>query len=228
MLEDVPLIPLESLDGGVVVEQKESEQPAGHGCTNSRSFPRISGLVPASRNALVNRAIAKLMVGFDTVTCDGTEPNLPWETGITVRVEAQAPGFVALSISNEEYTGGAHPLYGQTCALIDTGTGEVASLLGILGPEAQERLEKDVTSQLHRYYDDNSVDPHYLGADAGAPLQDDILCYVDPHRLEVRYSPYAVAPYMYGPVTFGIDVEPLLPHVPKSAASRALFASRGD
>jgi hypothetical protein len=228
MIEDAPLVPLESPDGGVIVAQKETEQPAGHGCTNARSFPVVSGLVPASRNALVNRAIAKLLVGYQSVTCDGTEPNLPYETGVTVRLEAQAPGFVALSISDEENMGGAHPLYGQTCALVDTSTGGVASLLDILGPDARDLMWKDVTSQLHQYWADNSVDPAYLGADAGAPVQDDIVCYVGPHTIEVRYSPYAVAPYMFGGATFSVDVDPLLPRIPKSAARDALFTSRGD
>jgi hypothetical protein len=144
-----------------------------------------------------------------------------------VSVEAQAPGYMALSVSSQVNPGGAHPISGETCALLDTRTGEEASLLAVLGPRARSDLTRQVTGDLHDYWKDNNVDPTYLGDAGSIAIEEAFVCYVDREHLEIRFSPTVVAPYMDGTVTFPIDVGPLLPLMPRSPARDALFAA-GD
>lgn len=225
MVAAPPLVPLAADEAEL--DEKTVEEDAGAGCTNTTTVARVSGLIPASRNALVNQALQKLLDDRDTVSCDGTEPNLPWFSEADVRVDAQAPGFLAVTSGGSSYSGGAHPIGGGSCTLLDTHTGQAASLLAILGPAVVERIQAQLQVDLTAFYHDNGLDPDDAGVQA-PPLDDGVVCYVNPHELELRFSPYAVAPYAFGAPSFQVDMDPLLPLVPPSKARDALFTSRGD
>jgi hypothetical protein len=207
---------------GLTVEAKNEEQnDAGAGCTNTLQSVRVSGLVPAARNGAVNKAIDELSKGWQSVFCDGTEPNLPYSSETEITDQGQVPGFLSLSIFGSANLGGAHPMHGGSCALIDTNTGAAVSLGTILGP-AMGKLIEQVGDKLRDYWKENA-----LGGDPPTELADEKLCYGGPDLFQVRFSPYEVAPYMFGSVTIDVDVEPLLSLVPKSPAKDALFGETG-
>ncbi len=116
-----PLAALVVPDGGpgvlATIEEKSEERAAGHGCTNTLTWSNVMGLVPAARNKLVNDHIRTLLGQQETVHCDGTEDMLPWFTNIGVTVEAQAPGYMGLSVGVGSYMGGAHPNTSIGCEL---------------------------------------------------------------------------------------------------------------
>jgi hypothetical protein len=218
-------------DGGAGVlatlETKSEERDAGHGCTNTRTYPNVMGLVPAARNKLVNDYIHGLLGKVDEVGCTGTEDMLPWFSEIGIEVEAQAPGYMALTIGTSTYSGGAHPMPGSWCELLDTSSGQDVSLLDVLGPGAVSKVVDQITRGLRDQWKDSEFPMFFDPATESAPLSEGELCYLGPHTLEARYPQYAIAPYAYGPMSASVDVDPILPLVPASPASKALFGTRG-
>jgi hypothetical protein len=140
---------------------------------------------------------------------------------MSVVEEGRAPGYLSVSVMESSYAGGAHPIGGGTCYLVDTHTGADVNLVEVLGP-GKEELLKQVGTQLRDFWKDNGMDPY---TDVPTDLENGKLCYGGPDKLEVRFNPYEVAPYVYGPVTLDVDLEPLLAQVPKSAARTSLFSS---
>jgi hypothetical protein len=188
------------------------------------SRPVVSGLVPADRNASVNAALARLSGANDgdAVTCDGSE-TAPWWSDASVVIEAQVPGYLALGVSASGYSGGAHPIGGGHCVLLDTHTGREASLMATLGPAVMAAIGKETLTQLHAFRKSNELGEGDEDSTALSSLDDAHVCYVDATRVEVRYSPYEVAPYAFGAPSFSIATAPLVARMPPSAARRALF-----
>lgn len=210
----------------LALETVDKEANGGAGCTNSLHTLRASGLAPPARNAAVNKAIDELTKDWATVvSCDGTEPNLPYSSELTVTEMGRAPGYLSISVYGMSNLGGAHPMHGGSCALIDTRTGQGVSLLEVLGDvrgPAKAELMKQMVTKLRAFWKDNGMD---ADGDPPTDVQDEKLCYGGPDSLEIRFSPYEVAPYMFGPVTLDVDLAPLLPLVPSSPAESALFGA---
>jgi hypothetical protein len=218
-------------DGGAGVmatlEMRTEEFDAGHGCTNTRTYPVAMGLVPASRNKLVNDHVHGLFGAVDEVSCTGTEEMGPWYSMLGIDVLGQAPGYMSLSVGFSSYTGGMHPMPGGSCELLDTSTGQTVSLLQVLGP-AVDKIGDEVTAQLREAGKDGTM-PFFVDLDRDSvPINEGNLCYLDAHRLQVQYGQGELAPYAYGPQVVAIDVDPIVPLVPPGPAARALFATRGD
>jgi len=207
------------------IENVEHETVDAHECRNTNRLPRVSGLVPSTRNRLVNEFIATLFNAAEDVHCDGSEPSGPYWNEVNVSVDAQVPGYMSLDISQSVNLGGAHPMYGAHCVLLDTQTGTPADLTSILGARAFAKLMEVVKDDVRAYWHDNEVDPSYGNIDK-LPVDGGVLCYVSRDKVEVRFGPYAIAPYMFGGATFAIDpapLLPLLPLIPPSPAKSALF-----
>jgi hypothetical protein len=217
-----PLAPLGN--GTVAVTEHDEAHDAGHGCENKVSYPVVSGLTPASRNAKVNAALAKLAGGAveNAVTCDGSEGELAWWSESSVVVEAQAPGYLAVVVSGSSYSGGAHPIGGGTCVLVDTRTAAAVGLGDVFGPDALAVMATDTEAKVQAFLKDNGLRDDYAG-DVSPSTVDGHLCYVDADHVEVRFNPYEVAPYAFGAPSFAIEVAPLLPKMPRSPARLALF-----
>ncbi len=214
--------------GLATLETVQKEESGGANCTNSARYPRVSGLVPASRNAVLNKALVALLADRDTVACD-EDKDPPWNAGIDVEVVAQVPGFMVITVSEGSYSGGAHPLSSGYCLVLDTRTAAPVSLLEALGPRASDRVVEAARAGLHQYYQDNQFDRDYVDLDGGAfTLDDKNVCYRDAHHLDIRYSPYAVAPYVYGEVSVPVDLDPILPLATRTPGVDALFPPKGD
>jgi hypothetical protein len=204
------------------VEAVHEEDDAGAGCTNERTYPKVSGPSPASRNAKLNDALLALVKDSSSVSCDGTEPNLPYSSHIEVSEIARAPGYLSVSVTGSEYLGGAHGMYGVSCALFDTRTGEPVNLTEVFGPRAMAAMLAEVQKDVVEYWKENKLEEFYASS-LPKDLDDARVCYEGADKIEVGFNPYRVAPYMAGPVSFDIDVEQLLRLVPRSPAAAALF-----
>jgi hypothetical protein len=204
------------------VEEVHEEADAGAGCTNEKTYLKVSGLSPASRNAKLNDALSALVEDGSSVACDGDEPNLPYSSDQRISEIARAPGYLSVSVTGSEYLGGAHGMYGESCALFDTRTGEPVALAEVFGPRAMAAMLAEVQKDLAQYWKENNLGEYYA-ASLPKDLNDARICYEGADKIEVGFNPYQVAPYMAGPVSFDIDVEQLLKLVPRSPAEGALF-----
>ncbi len=207
-------------DGTAALEADDEQRDAGFGCTNAVSRPKVSGLVPPERNAKVNAALARIVATYagDPVSCDAPQ-DPPWSSEVSIVVGAQVPGYLALTVGTSNYAGGAHPLYGGSCILVDTRTGAEVSLGGVVGGAALSEIARQTSGLLRAFLKDNALDE----GPAESVSVDGHICYVDDKTIEVRFGLYEVAPYAYGAPSFPIDVSPLIAKMPPTGARRALF-----
>ncbi len=198
---------------GRIVPQERYTKAAPY-CEDSRIVPAFEGLADASAQRALDTALAQQASLFgpplEKRDCDGSSEDTPFERTQSYTIDGERPGFVGMTASIYEFTGGAHGSYSSRCFVADLAKHVVVRLPTQLTPAGHAKLRTLVIKTLEK---DNNV-THLTEAgffDDAPNLGDAELCFTmvagaTPH-LRVDYQLYAIAPYVMGAPSVTLDAK---------------------
>ena len=109
--------------------------------------------------------------------------------------------------SYNEYTGGAHGMYGVVAEVYDLSTGEIVSEKDLFAPGYKGGIAKLLASALENYLADSDTDPEMLFSmpepNGNFSVSDDAVTWI--------YNPYEIAPYVMGAIELSVPWDELKP-----------------
>jgi len=109
--------------------------------------------------------------------------------------------------SYNEYTGGAHGMYGVVAEVYDLSTGEIVSEKDLFAPGYKSGIAKLLASALENYLADSDTDPEMLFSmpepNGNFSVSDDAVTWI--------YNPYEIAPYVMGAIELSVPWDELKP-----------------
>lgn len=202
--------------GGTLAPQEDYSE-LGKSCRASRMIPAFSGFATAPMlNGLVKAQSAWKPLTKDD--CDGATDELPYEYESSYAVTGQKPGYVGLSFSSYEFTGGAHGMYGSQCFVADIAAGKLVSLASLLSDDGRNKLSALVTADFKKQFSVKDLtDAGFFDATAKVAPDTSLCLAVDAKgitTLDVEFQPYETAPWAMGAPSASIsaaDAKALFP-----------------
>lgn len=135
--------------------------------------------------------------------------SLPWSKYSSIEVVSIGKKMVSLSNNNNEYLGGAHPLYGSESFNIDIQTGENVNLADVVTD--YDKVKEVVKSNISAYdeEEDGALYPNWseiLETLFSGENENMMLCWnMTETAIEFYFGPYAIAPYAHGPIVVELN-----------------------
>lgn len=132
---------------------------------------------------------------------DFPEYDIPWYSKTDVSVAFQNENYLTLKLSNESYTGGAHPNSFANYFVINKSTGKEVFLKDIFKPNFEKELNDVVAKKFRKV---RNITSNKSLSDEGFWFEENQNIYSDNFGLTkdgifFYYNPYDVAPYSFGP-----------------------------
>lgn len=131
---------------------------------------------------------------------------------VTGRAEYGIKNIINYRVTEELYTGGAHPLTITTLFVFDALTGEYLTLEKLFPPTQQDDLKSLLLAKLMQNNDVETIEA--LNEKGFLEMSDMFVSNNIAFRtdsVEFFYNPYDIAPYALGPCTICLDYESIKP-----------------
>jgi hypothetical protein len=214
------------LMGGETLSAQEDFSERGKTCKASNVMPVFGGFQTAP---LLNEQIKKL-AGPKVLTkddCDGATDELPYEFEQGFTITGQKKGYVGLSLSSYEYTGGAHGMYGFTCVVADIANHALVPLGALLTDDARAKLSALVNADFQKQFGEKDLtNAGFFDATVKVEPSTSLCFQVDEKgttTLEVAFGPYEVAPWAMGSPSANVAAADAKALFPAGSVGEAVF-----
>ncbi len=203
--------------GGETLSAQEDFSDRGKTCRATSLMPVFGGFqtAPLLNDQLKKSAGPRVLTKDD---CDGATDELPYEYEQSFTITGQKKGYVGLSLSSYEYTGGAHGMYGTSCVVADLANHALVPLGGLLSEDARNKLSTLVTADFQKQFGEKDLtNAGFFDATVKVDASTSLCFAVDEKgttTLDVEFQPYEVAPWAMGAPTASIsaaDAKALFP-----------------
>ena len=195
-------------------------------CTESRTVPSLVGSDAAAvLDAALDRASRSLGTPLSKADCAGATESMPYERTVSYVVTGERPGFLGLTFSVYEFTGGAHGDHASRCVVADFARRDAVRLASDLSPRGRPKIARLAVPALEREHHVAKLTDAGFFEDSPA-LGDAELCFVTHEgasALRVEYPLYAIAPYVVGMPTAVLDASDVSGAFRAGTTGAALF-----
>ncbi len=195
---------------GRVVPQERYVKAAPF-CEDSRITPAFQSLTDPSAERALDATLAQQESLFAPPLakrdCDGASDDTPFERTQTYAIDGERAGFVGMTSSIHEFTGGAHGSYASRCFVADLAKHVVVRLATQLTPAGHAKVRALVIHALERASKVTKLTDAGFFEDAPT-LADADLCFSvsgNDGKLRVDFPLYAIAPYVMGMPSATLD-----------------------
>ncbi len=146
---------------------------------------------------------------FETFQHEYPDYNFGWYLNVNSEVILDDTTIVSFRISNETYTGGAHPNSAIRYYVVNTSTGKPLEVQDIIADTVAFKNSLEQAFRHEKGLDDSQSlsDLGYFIEEDGFMLTDNIGLTED--DILVHFNPYQIAPYALGPTTITLSRESL-------------------
>lgn len=192
-------------------------------CTESRAVPSLVGSDPAipALDAALDRESRALGTPLAKADCAGATESVPYERTVSYDVTGERPGFLGVTFSVYEFTGGAHGAYASRCVVADFARRDAVRLAADLSQSGRAKISRLAVRAFEREHHVAKLTEAGFFEDSPA-LGDAELCFVG-GALRVEYPLYAIAPYVMGTPAVVLDASDVSGAFRPGTTGAALF-----
>ncbi|MCM1293596.1 MAG: DUF3298 domain-containing protein [Bacteroides sp.] len=179
----------------------------------------IMSLVAGKHVASINSAISQFVsdakryeLGDKITEVDSVPETSAFNTAFYAQVDVMVSeisgDYINFVCNNEEYLGGAHPMYGSAPFTYNLSTGKIVTLKSLFNNPESPQLLAAVKDALLQHTSMTAEEFDQTALVSPLPLPTDV--YLENGMIVFHYNPYAILPYSFG----SIDAE-VSPYVVK-------------
>ena len=179
----------------------ESENPLIDSINNFIMGKLLFDDVEFDSSATLEKVIDYFIEDYKLQLKDFPEYSYPWYSKTKASVEYQDKNYLSLKISNESFSGGAHPNYFTNYFVINKNTGKEILLKELFKPNFEKELNEVVSKEFRKV---RGIKSNNSLSEEGYWFEDTQNIFNDNFGISEKgilfyYNPYDVAPYSYGP-----------------------------